>query len=114
MPPAKVKPIFRGLTIAAAGDLGGSAQWTDTNIARWVSLREGRFVREMSDEVTHVVCSSEEFRKGKGLSRFLPSHAFFLLVGCLQSALGVLLVLTRALNSKDGSQAPQDLPDRLA
>ncbi|KAL2155869.1 hypothetical protein VTH82DRAFT_611 [Thermothelomyces myriococcoides] len=67
MPPAKVKPIFRGLTIAAAGDLGGSAQWTDTNIARWVSLREGRFVREMSDEVTHVVCSSEEFRKGKGL-----------------------------------------------
>lgn len=47
----KEKPIFRGLTIAAAGDLaeGGrrSSQWTDTNITRWVELREGKFVRTM-------------------------------------------------------------------
>ncbi|KAK3897756.1 hypothetical protein C8A05DRAFT_38670 [Staphylotrichum tortipilum] len=41
----KEKPIFRGLTIAATGNLGGGAQWTDTNIARWVGLRLGRFVR---------------------------------------------------------------------
>ncbi|KAH6841105.1 hypothetical protein B0I37DRAFT_357920 [Chaetomium sp. MPI-CAGE-AT-0009] len=42
----KEKPIFRGLTIAAVGNLGGSAQWTDANLARWVGLREGRFVRD--------------------------------------------------------------------
>ncbi|KAK3296244.1 uncharacterized protein B0H64DRAFT_461274 [Chaetomium fimeti] len=88
----KEKPIFRGLTIAAVGNLGGSAQWTDTNIARWVGLREGRFVRDGAGagagasvsmgagkiigvgngegtgaggdaEVTHVVCTGEEFRR---------------------------------------------------
>ncbi|SPQ26141.1 e3e54035-b881-4713-b636-979b6256acb3 [Thermothielavioides terrestris] len=58
----KEKPIFRGLTIAAAGDLGGG-QWTDANIARWVGLREGSFVRDMSEAVTHVVCSADEFKR---------------------------------------------------
>jgi hypothetical protein len=69
---AKPKPIFRGLTIAAVGDLrreNGSDQWTDPNITRWVTLREGRFVRldphaaNLSTEVTHVICSEEEFRR---------------------------------------------------
>ncbi|KAK4034920.1 hypothetical protein C8A01DRAFT_18363 [Parachaetomium inaequale] len=62
----KEKPIFRGLTIAAAGDLGGSAQWTDANISRWVGLREGKFVRAMGEDVTHVVCSGEEFKRKEG------------------------------------------------
>ncbi|KAL2134271.1 hypothetical protein VTI74DRAFT_638 [Chaetomium olivicolor] len=73
----KEKPIFRGLTIAAVGDLGGSAQWTDTNIARWVGLREGKFVRDwelgkeaesaVEEGITHVVCSQEEFRRRESL-----------------------------------------------
>ncbi|KAK4151764.1 hypothetical protein C8A00DRAFT_35574 [Chaetomidium leptoderma] len=71
----KEKPIFRGLTIAAAGPLGGSDQWTDANIVRWVGLREGKFVREMGEdkdkgegeEVTHLVCSAEEFRRRGGM-----------------------------------------------
>lgn len=58
-----MKPIFRGLTIAVVGDLGGNPSWTDTNITRWVELRKGRFVREMSDDVTHVLCSKEEFKR---------------------------------------------------
>ncbi|KAJ4292170.1 hypothetical protein N0V88_005799 [Collariella sp. IMI 366227] len=41
----KEKPIFRGLIIAVVGNLNGSAQWTDANIARWVGLREGKFLR---------------------------------------------------------------------
>ncbi|KAK4242411.1 hypothetical protein C8A03DRAFT_29342 [Achaetomium macrosporum] len=61
----KEKPIFRGLTIAAAGYLGGG-QWTDTAISRWVGLREGKFVREMSEDVTHLVGLEDEFwRMGK-------------------------------------------------
>lgn len=107
----KEKPIFRGLTIAGAGNLGGSAQWTDANIARWVELREGKFVRVsagpghgsgsvpiprnsdgpgadggggggagcghgkfgkgLGEEVTHVVCTGEEFRRMGGVGKSL-------------------------------------------
>ena len=89
----KEKPIFRGLTIAAVGNLGGSAQWSDTNITRWVGLREGRFVRDGAGmalsvsagtsiggedgvgrsgdvEVTHVVCTGEEFKRGGRLGTY--------------------------------------------
>jgi len=58
----KEKPIFRSLTIAAGGDLQGGDQWTDKNIARWVGLREGKFTRTWSDDVTHVMCSREVLR----------------------------------------------------
>ncbi|KAH6627648.1 hypothetical protein F5144DRAFT_514315 [Chaetomium tenue] len=89
----KEKPIFRGLTIAAVGSLGGSAQWSDANITRWVGLREGRFVRDGvgvdvaaggsvgadvgegvhgdgGGEVTHVVCTGEEFRRAGRLDLY--------------------------------------------
>jgi hypothetical protein len=65
----KVKPIFRGLTIAVAGDLGGG-QWSDANISHWVELREGKFVREMSEDVTHLVCNGDEFRRMGGMGTF--------------------------------------------
>lgn len=71
----KEKPIFRGLTIAVAGDLGG--QWTDINIARWVGLREGRFTRAMDESVTHLVCSNEEFRRRSSMGEFLFFLCFF-------------------------------------
>ena len=58
----KEKPIFRGLTIAAHGPLGGSEQWTDTNITRWVTLREGRFVRIGGE----AAGGAAEKGKGKG------------------------------------------------
>ncbi|KAH6624492.1 hypothetical protein B0J18DRAFT_478954 [Chaetomium sp. MPI-SDFR-AT-0129] len=64
----KEKPIFRNLTITVAGSLidpngDGSTQWTDINIDRWVTLRDGRFTRAMTDDVTHVVCTAEEFER---------------------------------------------------
>lgn len=84
----KEKPIFRGLTIAVAGDLGG--QWTDINIARWVELREGRFTRAMDESVTHLVCSNEEFRRKSSMGEFFLVLSLFLLimhrVGCLVPA----------------------------
>ncbi|KAK5653095.1 hypothetical protein OQA88_9193 [Cercophora sp. LCS_1] len=57
---AKEKPIFENLVIALAGTLGG--QWTDTNIIRWVQLREGSYSDEMNETVTHLVCSYDEFK----------------------------------------------------
>lgn len=104
----KEKPIFRGLTIAAHGPLGGSEQWTDTNITRWVTLREGRFVRiggggggggesnggsaekgkgvegkgngdeVLGEEVTHVVCSKEVFWGRGGVGEFSFPFFYFL------------------------------------
>ncbi|KAK3944285.1 hypothetical protein QBC46DRAFT_441987 [Diplogelasinospora grovesii] len=61
MPSKKEKPIFRNLTIATAGDLGG--QWTETNIARWVGLREGNFTHQMDNSVTHLLCTTEMFKE---------------------------------------------------
>ena len=72
----KEKPIFRGYTIAAAGNLGGSAQWTDANIARWIELREGKFVRAMGEDVTHVVCSGEEFKRRGAFGTSFPCPVF--------------------------------------
>lgn len=62
MPPKGAeKPIFKGLVIALACPMGG--QWTDANISRWVGQRNGAFTSEMNDTVTHLICSSEEFKK---------------------------------------------------
>ena len=60
MPGRKEKPIFEGVTVAIAGELGG--QWTDTNVARWVHLRGGKLVQTLEDSVTHLVCSADEFK----------------------------------------------------
>ncbi|KAK3391770.1 hypothetical protein B0T20DRAFT_64743 [Sordaria brevicollis] len=60
----RCKPIFRGLNIAISGTFEG--QWTDANISKWVNLRAAKFSSQMSEDVTHLVCTKEEFEK-KGL-----------------------------------------------
>ncbi|KAJ4361375.1 hypothetical protein N0V85_009411, partial [Neurospora sp. IMI 360204] len=55
------RPFLRGLNIAISGTFKG--QWTDTNISRWVNLRAGTFSLRMSEDVTHLVCTEEEFDK---------------------------------------------------
>ncbi|EAA27172.1 hypothetical protein GE21DRAFT_4481 [Neurospora crassa] len=55
------RPIFKGLNVALSGTFHG--QWTDTNISRWVNLRAGTFSWRMSEDVTHLVCTKEEFDK---------------------------------------------------
>ena len=67
----RLKPIFRGLNIALSGTYDG--QWTDAKISQWVSLRAGTFSRRMSDDVTHFICTKEEFDK-KG-----PKGEFFVI-----------------------------------
>lgn len=54
------KPIFKDLVIAIASSLDG--QWTEVNVARWVSQRDGHFVAQMGANVTHLVCSEEAYQ----------------------------------------------------
>ncbi|EGO57882.1 hypothetical protein NEUTE1DRAFT_43047 [Neurospora tetrasperma FGSC 2508] len=64
------RPIFKGLNIALSGTFHG--QWTDTNISRWVNLRAGTFSWRMSEDVTHLVCTKEEFdKKGRKVKEAL-------------------------------------------
>lgn len=65
----RLRPIFRGLNIAISGTFHD--QWTDTKISRWVNLRAAEFSWRMSEDVTHLVCTKEEFDK-KG-----PKGEFF-------------------------------------
>ncbi|KAK4123919.1 hypothetical protein N657DRAFT_690567 [Parathielavia appendiculata] len=75
------KTIFRGLTIARAGDLnakkGRRKQWSDASIAQWVVLHGSKFVGEKLDgDVTHPVWSKEEFRRMLPLGKRLRTCKF--------------------------------------
>ena len=59
--PAMPRQIFKGCVIAIAGPLPG--QLTIDNIRHWTELRKGRFSEELDDEVTHLLCTSEQFNK---------------------------------------------------
>lgn len=67
---SRTKPktrILRGITVAIAGSLG--AGWSDTDVARWMAYNGGRFVAAISKEnetdVTHLLCSRDEYVKPK-------------------------------------------------
>lgn len=113
----KEKPIFRGLTIAAAGDLGGG-QWTDASVARWVELRAGKFVRETDDwdAVTHLVCSADEFKRmgatGAFFSSLLPPPLFCCLLEGTKCELSSLIIPNMRPDSQSGAQTAEDVPDR--
>lgn len=72
--PGPEKPIFKDLVIAIAGSLDG--QWTEVNVARWVSQRDGHFAAQMDAKVTHLVCSEEAYkaRGPRGMPPFFPFH----------------------------------------
>ncbi|KAF4989590.1 hypothetical protein FDECE_14664 [Fusarium decemcellulare] len=53
--------IFKGRVIAAAGPLPG--QFTIENLKRWTSLRKGVFIEDLGDDVTHLLCTREQFDK---------------------------------------------------
>lgn len=52
--------IFRGLTIATAGELGD--QFTGKAMAQWITGREGTFSAQMTGKVTHFVCTKQQYR----------------------------------------------------
>ncbi|KAL2680900.1 hypothetical protein Neosp_008503 [[Neocosmospora] mangrovei] len=57
MPPQ----IFKGRILAAAGPLPG--QLTVENLKRWASIRKGDFVDHFDEDVTHLLCTREQFDK---------------------------------------------------
>ncbi|KAK3374963.1 hypothetical protein B0H63DRAFT_526253 [Podospora didyma] len=57
----KEKSMFDRITVAVVGEFSG--QWLVDNIARWVGLRGGKFIQQMDESVTHLVCSKVEFKK---------------------------------------------------
>ncbi|KAI8715456.1 BRCT domain-containing protein [Fusarium sp. LHS14.1] len=57
MPPQ----IFKGRVLAAAGPLPG--QLTVENLKRWASIRKGDFVDHFDEDVTHLLCTREQFDK---------------------------------------------------
>jgi hypothetical protein len=53
--------IFKGMVFAIAGPLEG--QLTEENITRWADQRGGKFSKEFTKEVTHLLCNLEQFNK---------------------------------------------------
>lgn len=59
----KKKLVLDGVTVAVAGNLGPG--WTDTDVARWLGYNGGRFAASVTDDVTHLLCTAEEYAKPK-------------------------------------------------
>ncbi|KAK7428933.1 hypothetical protein QQZ08_004550 [Neonectria magnoliae] len=55
------RQIFKNRVLAAAGTLPG--QLTVENLSRWSQLRKGRFTEDFDDDVTHLLCTREQFNK---------------------------------------------------
>ncbi len=55
--------VFKGLTIAMAGDSGQG--WSEASIETWIKNEDGKFSSTVTDAVTHLLCTKEEFKKGK-------------------------------------------------
>ncbi|KAL7930024.1 hypothetical protein V8C35DRAFT_330763 [Trichoderma chlorosporum] len=63
--------IFKNLVITTAGPLPG--QLTSDNLRQWTTLRKGTFTEEFHEQVTHLLCTREQF------DRKLPRSEHFLL-----------------------------------
>lgn len=59
-----MKSIFKGVVMCVVGEHHG-------NLPQWVTLRAGKFVQEMDDSVTHLICTPQEYKKkgDKGMCR---------------------------------------------
>ncbi|KAL6860884.1 hypothetical protein J3F83DRAFT_717193 [Trichoderma novae-zelandiae] len=51
--------IFKNLVITTAGPLPG--QLTTDNLRQWTALRKGTFTEDYDDQVTHLLCTREQF-----------------------------------------------------
>ncbi|KAH6605119.1 anthranilate synthase component ii [Trichoderma cornu-damae] len=53
--------IFKNTVIATAGPLPG--QLTVDNLRQWTSLRKGVFTEDFDEQVTHLLCTQEQFNR---------------------------------------------------
>ncbi|KPM36801.1 hypothetical protein AK830_g9752 [Neonectria ditissima] len=55
------RQIFKNRVIASAGVLPG--QLTVDNLKRWSQIRKGHFTEDFDEDVTHLLCTREQFNK---------------------------------------------------
>ncbi|KAI5459893.1 hypothetical protein BGZ63DRAFT_446774 [Mariannaea sp. PMI_226] len=55
------RQIFKNKSIAIAGPLPG--QLTTENLERWTTIRKGNFSNDFDEDVTHLLCTREQFNK---------------------------------------------------
>ncbi|KEY67244.1 hypothetical protein S7711_06711 [Stachybotrys chartarum IBT 7711] len=55
------RQIFKNRVIAAAGPLPGLL--TVENLKHWTQLRKGRFTEQLDEDVTHLLCTREQFNR---------------------------------------------------
>lgn len=70
---SKPQPIFKGVVVAVAGDLG-LEEWNDENLARYVRSHSGRFSTDFDDSVTHLVATKKQFEDNVQRGMYTPNH----------------------------------------
>jgi hypothetical protein len=85
--------FLKDRVLAAAGPLPG--QLTIENMKRWTTLRKGVFLEDFDDNVTHLLCTKEQF--DKKVPRGMISLKIISSCSCLQ------------LNSQGGTEAQKSL-----
>lgn len=67
-----MKNPLRRLTIAVTGDFGKVR--THEKLKQWIEKNGGTFVRKISDNVTHLICSKEDYKDGAPLGTFCAAR----------------------------------------
>ena len=73
------RQIYKGRVIAIAGELPG--QFTSSNLKAWITARKGKFTTSLDENVTHLLCTHEQYKKRVPRSESIVSDAFNLLNG---------------------------------
>lgn len=67
-----MKYPLRQLTIAVTGDFGRVR--THEKLKQWIEKNGGKFVRTISEDVTHLICSKEDYKDGAPLGTFCAAR----------------------------------------
>ncbi|ROT42841.1 hypothetical protein SODALDRAFT_392255 [Sodiomyces alkalinus F11] len=62
-----VRGIFKNLVIATAAPMPD--QFTDENLNSWITQRKGRFTKDLDDSVTHLLCTTEQYKSRNKIPR---------------------------------------------
>jgi NAD-dependent DNA ligase len=59
----RMKQIFLGKVFSFSGDFGQN--WSHEQMAGWVKAHGGRYEREVSNDTTHLICTTEHYKEKK-------------------------------------------------
>lgn len=69
---SRVPAIFKDLVIATAGPMPD--QFTEEKLKQWTEMRKGRFSKDWDDSITHLLCTTEQFKSRRKNPRSKCSH----------------------------------------